>query len=261
MRRWKWIKRVVVGLVLAVLVAGGTLYYAISRVPEGYGLLALSQAQKKRAAQEFVSKAVTSLLNPAPGEVLRWVSTEDELNRYLASMDEIAHYRLGGKRGQVYRRLERARLSGLVVRLGEGRITFMFRSDEYGKIVSVDFSLAVTEDKKLLARLKGVRIGRLAIPETTVRRRMMALKESLAGKVAARKKNDASSRSSRPTDDMVKILTAIVSAIDEEPTAIEHKMNNKLVRLDGVEIGQGRLVLVFRSLPLTATTRAATAAN
>lgn len=247
-RAWKWVKRVVVVLTLVLLAAAGVLYFTVSAVPPGYAPRRLSQAQKKRAAQDFVEKAAP-LHNAAAGRLLRWLASQDELNSYLASMDEIAAYRLGAKRGEVYRKLEKAKLSGLAVRLADGMVTLMFRSDKYGKVVSADISLEMTDDQKLRARLASVRVGRLRIPDAAFRERLARLKLSPAG--GGKEGRGAESEAkSRATDDMVKILGAMVEAIDEAPTRIEHEMNNKLIRLVGVEVGREQLTLAFRSLPL-----------
>lgn len=248
---WRWVKRVMVIVTLSLLVAAGVLYFTISAVPPGYAPQRLSQVQKKQAAQQFVEKAVP-LHNAPAGDLVRWLASEDELNKYLASMDEIASYRLGGKRGQIYRKLAESKLSGLAVRLSKGLITLMFRSDKYGKIVSVDFALEITPDQRLRAGLKQVRIGKLRIPDSTFRERLIRLKMSLGLSEPVRDPHEGKTR--RPTDDMVKIIGAMVAAIDEAPTRIEHKINNKLLRLIGIEAEQGRLTLVFQSLPIEKVT-------
>ena len=244
---WRWVKRVMVIVTLILLVAAGVLYFTVSAVPTGYAPQRLSQVQKKQAAQLFVEKAVP-LHNAPAGDLVRWLASEDELNKYLASMDEIASYRLGGKRGQVYRKMAQSKLSGLAVRLSKGLVTLMFRSDKYGKIVSADFSLEITPDQRLRAGLKQVRIGKLRIPDSAFRERLIRMKMSLGLSDAARDPREGKTR--RPADDIVKILGAMVAAIDEVPARIEHKVNNKLLRLIGIETEQGRLTLVFQSLPI-----------
>ena len=257
-RFWWWVKRVMAVVTLILLVAAGVLYFTVSAVPTGYAPQRLSQAEKKRAAQEFVEKAVP-LHNAPAGDLVRWLATEDELNKYLASMDEIASYRLGGKRGQVYRQMAKSKLSGLAVRLSKGIITLVFRSDKYGKIVSADFVLEITPDQRLRAGLKRVRIGKLRIPDSAFRERLIRMKMSLGFSESLRDPREGKTKTRRPTDDMVKILGAMVAAIDEAPTRIEHKVNNKLLRLVGIEAEQGRLTLVFQSLPLKKVTPATTA--
>jgi len=255
---WRRVKRVMVIVTLVLLVAAGVLYFTVSAMPTGYAPQRLSQVEKKQAAQEFVEKAAP-LHNAASGDLVRWLASEDELNKYLASMDEIASYRLGGKRGQVYRKMAESKLSGLAVRLSKGIITLMFRSDKYGKIVSADFALEITPDQRLWAGLKQVRIGKLRIPDSAFRERLIRMKMSLGLGKSVRDPREGKTKTRRPTDDMVNILGAIVAAIDETPTRIEHKVNNKLLRLIGIEAEQGRLTLVFQSLPLEKVTEATTA--
>ena len=122
MRAGKWILRsaLLVGLLIAGLVV--VVYVLISQVPEHYDPPLLSRTQKKAAAKRFVAKGAEFHNKAAVEPDLRWLATEDELNQYLASMDEIVAYRVGGKPGDVSKKLARLGLSGPAIELSPGRM-------------------------------------------------------------------------------------------------------------------------------------------
>jgi len=244
MRVRKWILRGVLMLVVALIGVAAVLFVMASQFPEGYEPPLLTQEQRKQAAHEFVEQADAPLI---------WSATQEQLNRYLTSMDEIAWLRKGGKLGEVDRKLAKLGLSGLAIRLGDGMMTLMAKSEKHGKVLSVDFSLEFTPEKKLQAKLGAARVGKLPIPDAAFRKRFAALKKSLAAR-AAQENNRKPPADPRSGDDMVKILAKILAAIDEEPIAIEQEVNNRVIRLDGVDLSDGRLTLRFRPLGRQATT-------
>ena len=247
MRIGKLIKRLAVAAVVGLLLAAGVLYVMVSSTPAGYAPLPLTPEQKKQAAKEFAARAAAFWSTPPTERHLSWSATEEELNRYLGSMDEIAWYRQSGKRGEVDSKLAAAGLSGLAVRLDDGVATLMARSEKYAKVVSADFSLTVTADKKLLVELAGVRVGKLGVPDKIFRERLNRLKGALAAKA-----NGASSQTvgdAGPAGKVLEMFSRIVGAIDEAPIAIEDEVNSRRIRIEEVEIAEHRLTIRFMALP------------
>ena len=253
MRVRKWILRGVLMLVVALIGVAAVLFVMASQFPEGYEPPLLTQEQRKQAAHEFVEQAAALHKGVWADAPLIWSATQEQLNRYLTSMDEIAWLRKGGKLGEVDRKLAKLGLSGLAIRLGDGMMTLMAKSEKHGKVLSVDFSLEFTPEKKLQAKLGAAHVGKLRVPDAAFRKRFAALKKSLAAR-AAQENNRKPPADPRSGDDMVKILAKILAAIDEEPIAIEQEVNNRVIRLDGVDLSDGRLTLRFRPLGRQATT-------
>jgi hypothetical protein len=248
MRAFKWIRRVLLLVVLAVVASAGVLYLMACQVPAGYDPAELTLAQRKRAARQFASRAAELHNDVWSDTPLLWTATQQELNWYLASMDEIAAFRLGQRRGQADHELAKAGLSGPAVRLRPGLVTLMVTSSKYGKVISADLRLSMTEAEKLSARLEGVRIGRLAVPDASVREKLRKLKRAVTARQAGRHPA-AGPADARSADAMVGVAAKILLAVDEAPVRIEHEMNNRSVRLSGVELADERLTLVFLSLP------------
>ncbi len=233
----KWIIRILAAIVVLAVAAGVGLYLTATRTPEGYAPSELSPEQEKQAAQQFVRDAV-DLFNKAPtAEPLVWTGTEERINRYLAAMDEIAFYRQGGRRGEVRSALDRVGLSDPAVRLREGGLTLMARSEEYGAVLSVDVRLDMTEDSRLQVAVTGVRVGALPLPESAYRQRIEALQETVRA--------NGLPASAAPTDRLLGVFGRIVRAIGGEPIRVEQEMNHRLVTLHAVQITPEAISLRF----------------
>ena len=132
------------------------MYVQASRIPADYLPVQLSARQKHQAVKEFWSKVQEFGNSTQMNEPFEWSVGQTELNRYLASMDEIAASTPSGEPGTVYREMEKAGLAEPAIALHDGVLTLMVRSKEHAKILSVDVSFALTDDKKLRVKLGEV---------------------------------------------------------------------------------------------------------
>ncbi|MFW6065674.1 MAG: hypothetical protein ACOC9S_02535, partial [Planctomycetota bacterium] len=179
----KW---VVLFVVLAVAGTGVLLYILAAQVPPDYKPARLTQAQKQQAAYEFVNeKLIRELNNPAQeGRPFDWRVTEDEINRYVASADEIAWLGLDSEPGRTRDRLARAGLSDPAVALGDGSVTLMARDTRHDKIVSLTFA-AEKSGRRLSLRVAGARVGKVAVPRSMVSEQVEQFKRQLADSLPA----------------------------------------------------------------------------
>ena len=242
MRLGRTIWKTAVVLLAAGLLAALLLYIQASRIPGEYRPAQLSADQKNQAVKEFWSK-VQDFGNDAQGHLpYEWSVSEEQLNRYLASADEIASSTPSGVPGRVYRELDDAHLAAPAVHLGQGTVTLMVRSQEYQKILSAEIGLAIA-DGKLAARMGDARVGCLALPPSWVKRRLEEVKRMLprGGRTDLRQ----AGLSGLSAQDVAAVIARVLEAVDENPISAEitWPVNRKRVRIDSVEIRDGRLMV------------------
>jgi len=243
MRAGKVLKRsALIGAAVAILI-GVVLYVQASRLPPRYRPAQLTAAQKKQAAKAFYSKIVNEFATDAQrNEPYDWRVSEEQLNAWLASMDEIASKTRTGKAGEVYKAMARADLAGPSVALRDGVMTLMVRSTKYEKIISVDIAFTFTPAKKLRVHVRGLRLGRLAMPDSLMRSRLDEFKRlSSSGGRDVDTVRSRAATAGISSDDVAAVLEAVLAAIDEEPISAELKINKKRVRIEQIEIAAGTL--------------------
>lgn len=226
-RSGKIVVRVLVAIVLLVVIAGGWAYMQASRLPDQYRPAKLSAGDRRGLARDFWTRSVVSFNNAAQKvDPFKWEIRQDETNKYLASMDEIAaenpHRR--GKLGEVNRMMAKAGLSEPAIWFGDGVLTLMVRSTQYSKVLSV--KLAVDEDMQI--RTVGTRVGRLDLPDAVGRAALAKLKDVIR---------------SRNPDGENSVLADLILSINEAPMREEWTVDDKDIRISGVEITSGGLTL------------------
>jgi hypothetical protein len=236
--------RIVLLSVAAVAAAGGIVAYILAgSVPSYYRPARLTAAEKDAAMREFRRRLMDFNNHGQKNEPFDWTVTQEQFNRYLESMDEIA-IQGGAKPGSAHRAMESAGLAGPAVVLDGGRVRLVAKSLQYQKVVSMDLSLAIGPDGRLRVRLAGARIGRLPMPTSLV----LSLIERLRGKFAQRPAGQATAPAIDGLDSsqVALVLQRVISAIDGEPIATEMTwkiMTRKRVRVTRIDIDAGRLTL------------------
>lgn len=246
-----WIRRALLILLLAVGVAAVSLYLLASRVPRRYRPASLNARQRTQSAKLFAGK----MLGPQFGGKIQQPHpfslsfSAEELNRYLASMDEIAALPPGGEPGRVYRVMERSGVADPALVLGEGTLTLMFRLVNYGKILSLDLSLRYTPRRRLRVELLEVRLGEIAIPRSAFQGRL----DNLRGALGSKSGQPAGSGDADDEEggisigDVSAVLAKVIASIGAEPisTELPKKINGRIFRVDDIEISDERLTLHF----------------
>lgn len=239
-----------------LLLVAGVLYYLASSAPAEYRPANLTAEQRKQVARKFADHFLDKfngvVQKTVPGQ---WHITQDQLNWYLASLDEIAASRPGGHRSDVNRQLDVAGLAAPAAKLHDGVLTLMIRAKEYNKVISADIAFVSADDGKLQVKLVAARVGNLTVPKSFVGDRLGELKASLAEREKRRReerqelpRNDDRRRATvkGPSfEDVQKILTGVISAIDEPPMQPEFvwPIGRKRVRIDKVEITEKQATL------------------
>ena len=245
MKRPRRALRAVVILAAGLVLAAGVLYFQASRDPANYDPPTLTQEQRNLHATRFVEE-MTPIINkgeqtPPTDQVTR-TFTEEKLNAYLASLDEIAFYRVGSRRGEVREAMTKAGLDGLAITINDGGVTLMVRAAEYNKVLSADLSLAMTEAESIEVQLTGARVGRLAIPTGLVRAGLTELKDALPQRAESGRSRIAGLK----VNELEEALTAILAAVDGEPIKPQWRVEGIRMSLVGLLAEPGKLTLTFR---------------
>jgi hypothetical protein len=244
-----------IALVVLLAATAGTLYLLASAVPSRYRPTQLSTEQRHNVAfREFAPHTMEFGNNAQLNDPYTWTVTERKLNRYLASIDEIAAIRQGHKPGEIDRKLQEAGVSAPMIAFGNGELTVMVRTTKYNKIVSADISFRFVsvpeiDHRRLAIRLEAVRVGRLPIPKSAVRSVLEEFKSRLVARAADNDDGEEEvgglSFEGVSSERAARLLQAVVAAIDEKPidTEVVWPVNKKYVRIDGIEIKDSRLTL------------------
>jgi hypothetical protein len=238
----KWTAAVVV---VCLLAGGGYLYFRASRVPEAYRYRPLSRAERKQSATDFYNQLARFNRHAQDTQPFRFSISEDRINRYLASMEEIAAIRPGHRSGSVVEALHEAGVADPAVALEDGRLRLMLRLREYHKIISLTLGIEFTADRKLRVKLIETAVGTLAVPDDLVRQRLTALRESLAKRAT----DEPTDEPSDPTGQVVDVLRAVLQAIDREPITPVGTWDQRRIRVHNVTIAPGKLTLHVHRAP------------
>ena len=243
MRVVKWS---VVVLLVALLVGGGWVYYQASRVPADYAFTPLTPTERQQAAKDFVSRLADFNRYAQNNEPFSWSIDEVRINRYLASLEEIAAVRPGHKAGAVTDALQRAGLADPAVALKDGQMLLMVRSTEYDKVVTIGIEMEFTGDRRLRVRLQKAAVGELELPESWVQDRLATLKNALSEKLKAAPDKDSSTN---PTGKVAEVLAAVLKSINEEPFDPVGTWDRRRIRVHDITVTPGRLTLQVRRVP------------
>ncbi len=242
--------RIILLSVAGVVAAGAiTAYILASSVPSYYRPARLTVAEKDLAMREFRRRLMEFNNEGQKNEPFTWTVTQDQLNRYLDSMDEIA-MQGGAKPGSVHRAMQSVGLSEPAVILDGGGVRLVAKSLQYRKVVSIYLSLVIGPDGRLRVSLAGARIGKLPMPVSLVR----SLVERLRGKFAHRPVGETTAPAIGGLDSsqVALVLQRVISAIDGEPIATEMTWRittRKRVRVTRLDIDAGRLTLHMVPVP------------
>jgi hypothetical protein len=239
-RKVAWVVAVAVA---AVLAAAGAVYIQAGRIPSSYRPARLSASQRDLAAKEFLNRKVLDEFGNATqlNRPFDWSITEDQCNRYLASLDEIASSAPSVEPGRVDAALAEAGLAEPAVAFADGRLTIMARSTRYRKIVSADLDVAIDADGMLVIRLREVRTGALPLPDKWLREALRQFDATLDSAA-----DPGGTRGGLVSSlDVARVLTAAVAAIDRKPIepVLTWPVSERKVRITALRASDGVLTL------------------
>jgi hypothetical protein len=228
------------GLVLllaALATSVGVVFYMAGRKPANYSPARLEPDQRQQAATDFYNRVIDFGNQTQMDQPFAWSIEQRRLKHYLASMDEIAAQTPSGRPGQVRDALADVGLDEPDVALKDGVLTLMVRMTEMDKVMAADLGLAIDEAGKLRVTLQEVRVGDLPIPKASVEGQLDKLKELLEPHAPAGRLPQTSA-SGIASEDLARLLAAVIRAIDAEPIDPElvWPVNHKRVRIVGIDI-------------------------
>jgi len=244
----------IVAIVLILMVAAAVVLLLASCRPDAYMPYALTQSERRDVAQDFITKCLTLGSQLGNKDPFTHTIKQDDLNRYLASLDELAFLRLQGddvaeKSSEVVEAMDKAGLAYPAVNMDNDILTIMVRTEEINKVISIDLLFSITDDSYLKVEMGQVRVGKMPVPAFMVSSALDSMKQRLAEREAIRKENeinyDDDDRSDIRAGDFDLLLPKILAAIDEEPFSTEVKFRNARKKVTRVEIDDGELRIHF----------------
>ena len=246
MRLKRTIKWAILCLVVLLFVSVGVLYLLVCGVPDRYRPAQLSPQQRQHVAYKVFVGHVLKFGTGAQGiEPYAWEISELRLNHYLAAMDDIEAMPPGHQPGRVSEKMQQSGLADPCIALRDGYMTLMVKTIKHNKILSADISFRfvnVAAGRRLSIGVDAVRVGHLPIPKAQVRGLLDTLKQELLAKTKASGlqdgQDDTGSLEGSMSKGVARILAAVAAAIDAKPinTELTWPLNNKHVRIDGIEI-------------------------
>ena len=245
----KTLKRSALGLLGLLLIVGVVLYVQANLVPSAYRPADLAPEQREAQADHFIDQIATLYNHSQRFEPYEWVITQDQLNAYLASMDEIASAFPGGATpGQIDRTMQEAGLSKPAVSMRDGVLTLMVRSTSHDKILSVGLRFSHPQPDRLEVRLASTRVGRLGLPHSAAQQALAQLKDGVRKWAARDRRGRASPGRSAgglglSPSDIGAALASVIGAIDERPVSTVCEIDGKRVRIAALNIRNAHVTL------------------
>ncbi len=240
-KKKKLIIKVVLVVIFSLMLLASVIFLIASSVPAGYNPVRLNQQEREKFAQDFINNHAVEFLNKTwENKDFTHEITQDELNWYLAALEEIAFLKPGKagekkKSGEVYEAMDKAGLADPVITMDDGVITLMVRTKDSNKVLSVDISMKITDDERLAVRLEQVRIGRMPIPSSVLNKGLRAMKNAI------KKRNVNGEDAAKDLDGL---LGTVLASINEEPIPTEMKFKKKVIRkIVELNIDDGKLVM------------------
>jgi hypothetical protein len=238
-------KRLFVGLGITLLFvlmfAAAVVFLLASSVPDEYKPFQLTQKERKDAAIDFVGRHGAKLVeNIRVNQPFSHTLTEQDMNLYLASLDEIAYLkpaRRGNrqKSGEVYEAMDKAGLADPVVAMDDGILTVMVRTQRSNKVASMDLAFEFPDNDHIQIVLKQVRIGHMPVPRSFVEGGLETLKRGVG---------DLSTLDETAAQDLDTILAGVLAAVGEGPLPATMRFGSKRVRrIKDVVVDDGQLTI------------------
>jgi len=237
MRTGKLIKRSLLILLLLVIITVVMIYILAGRVPNTYRPKELSFDERENAATKFSGDfgEVTSNIRY---KSCTFELTQEDANRYLASMDEIANLKPDVKPGTIDKLMEKWGLRRPVVSMDADSVTLMVELVEYGKILSIDVAAEIKEEDILIS-MTAARIGKLPVPVSKVKSMFLEMTGSM-GKLKSNNMDDFS-----VSQIAGNLLLDFLQAINGQsmPRRFVHK--GKSIWVDEFSMNEDKIVIKF----------------
>lgn len=244
---------VVAGCILLLVVVPAVLVMLAMLTPPEYHPAGLDYDERSVAAKQFYRQMMDFDDLAQSNIPFEFTFTAEQINRYLASVDEIAALLPEGQAGRVQEMMRVAGVSSPAVAIRNGRITLMIRAGRFGNIVSADLRPVIDGEERLIVPLRAVCVGWLPIPQWLIRSRLMETRDRLLNLRAAQRAEgdlpgglveaDLAEAASNYA------LRMVVGALDGQPIVPEGKYRGRRLRLTGIDPFAGRITVRVVPVP------------
>lgn len=250
--RWCGLVALVVGVPLLILLP---LVVAVLVVlpPSQYDPAYLAYEERSVAAKQFYRQMMDFDDLAQSNVPFEFTFTAEQINRYLASVDEIAALLPGGQAGRVQELMQAAGLRGLAVAFERGRLMLMVQAGKHGLVVSVELLPVLDARGKLVVRLGALRLGRLRVPQGLIHESIDSTKNRLL-LLRAAQRQEADVPGGLTQADLGDVAAnyatrMIVGALDGQPIEPEGKYRRHRIRLTGIDITPGQITVHIVPVP------------
>ncbi|MCJ7544564.1 MAG: hypothetical protein MUP47_08405 [Phycisphaerae bacterium] len=249
---WCGLVGLVVGvplLILLPLVVAGLVFLP----PPQYDPAHLDYEARSVAAKQFYRQMMDFDDLAQSNVPFEFTFTAEQLNRYLASVDEIAALLPEGQAGRVQEMMLAAHLRGPAVALKGGRLMLMVQTGKHGLVVSAELLPALDRRGKLVVRLGALRVGRLHVPQALIRGSIDSTKNRLLLlRASQRQETDVPGGPAQADVGDVAAnyaMRMVVGALDGQPIEPEGKYRHHRIRLTGIDITPGQITVHIVPVP------------
>lgn len=240
-KKRKLLLTVGITVLFVLMFVTAVVFLLASTVPANYQTYQLTQKERKDAATDFVGRHGAVLVEKMRvNQPFQHTITEEKLNLYLASLDEIAFLRAPRrgekqKTGEIHNAMDKAGLADPVVHLDDGVITFMVRTQRSNKVVSMDIGFDFPDPEHIRVALREVRIGRMPVPPRLIEDSFKALKQA-AGSFGGFDETSA--------QNLDAILAGVLAAVGEGPLPTTMQFGSKRTRrIKDIVVEDGKLTV------------------
>jgi len=259
MRAGRMVRRLLVYLLVAVVIAALVVFAMISYVPSSYRWRHRSPEEQKIARNAFVKHIGEGFGNrigrARVGEVFTWTLTAEQANDYLASLDAIASLGSLDEDEPVYAlaAMERAGLADPAVAMDDGLLTVMAKVRKYGKVFSIDLALEFDDAGDLGIRIAGMRIGAMPVPQAILEDRVQQARSRLSAQLARAERAQDARLGAVDLSQLAGLMRESLSMLTGESVrpVLRYKLfgTTHRAQVRRIEIDEGKLTLHCEKLP------------
>ncbi|MBS3821617.1 MAG: hypothetical protein GVY16_03025 [Planctomycetes bacterium] len=216
--------------------------------PDEWEPYQLRNEDQRGVANRFGTRIMRELVNGL-GDIKPFSFTihEEEMNEYLASLDEIAFLayskdEVARKSSELVAAMDKVGIADPVVDMQPDTLTLMVRTKKGNKIVSLDLVFEFTDDAWLYVKLDGVRVGLLPLPRGFVSGSLEEVQGAIGG--VGGERNEPS------LQDLDLIVGRLISGIGGKPLPTRLPIvESRPKRIRDIEIDEQTLTIHFVPAP------------
>jgi hypothetical protein len=228
----------------AVMFLTAVAFLLASSRPDEWQPYQLRNADQRLVANRFATRTINELVNGLR-DVRPFAFTihEEEMNEYLASLDEIAFLaysreEVGRKSSELVAAMDKIGIADPVVDMRPGALSILVRTKNGNKIISMDLRFSFADGERMFVTLEGVRLGRLPVPRMLVSGSLEQLRN-----VMGRGKGSVDESS---VQDLDLIIGSLIRGIGGEPLPTRLPVvKSRPKRIRDIEIADGKLTIHF----------------